>query len=53
MNRQPGNKAEKYNEEQYLKNQDHKDTERKKRVASLYKDRPLPKSRRNPPKNIK
>jgi hypothetical protein len=46
----PANKAEKFDQELYLKQQDHKDTEKRKRVASLYKDHSLPKSRKPSPK---
>lgn len=46
----PANKAEKYQEELFFKQQDHKDKERRGRVASLYKDHPLPKSRKPTPK---
>jgi hypothetical protein len=44
------NKAEKYDEDAYFKQHTHKDKERKNLVASLYKDRPLPKTRRQSPK---
>lgn len=44
------NKAEKYEEELYLKQQEHKDKERRELVSDLYKDKRLPKSRRPSPK---
>lgn len=40
------NKKQKFEEETYLKQQDHKDKERKKLTSSIYKNRRLPKSRR-------
>jgi hypothetical protein len=46
----PANKAEKYDEELYFKQQIHKDKERKERIADLYKDHPLPKTRKQSPK---
>jgi len=45
-----GNKAEKFEQEIYLKQQAHKDKERKNRIADLYKDTSLPKSRHSSPK---
>lgn len=44
------NKAEKYNEEAYLKQQDHKDKEKRHLVDDLYKNRTLPTSRKPSPK---
>jgi hypothetical protein len=46
-----GNKAEKFEQEIYLKQQTHKDKERKNRIADLYKNASLPKSRHSPYKN--
>lgn len=43
QNKLPANKSKKYEEELYLKQQLHKDKERKENVASLYKERTLPK----------
>ncbi|HEY4832029.1 MAG TPA: hypothetical protein VIH61_05655 [Waddliaceae bacterium] len=48
--KQTANKAEKYEEDIYFKQQIHKDKERKNNIANLYKDRPLPKSRGQSPK---
>jgi hypothetical protein len=48
--KQIGNKAEKYDQEIYLKQQTHKDKERKNRIADLYKGAHLPKSRHTYPK---
>lgn len=44
------NKAEKFEEELYFKQQNHKDKERKQKVADSYKERPLPKTRTFPKK---
>lgn len=42
------NKSEKFEEESYFKQQDHKDKERKGKVDALYKGRSLPKTRTIP-----
>lgn len=44
------NKSEKYEEELYLTQKEHKDKEKRKLTSSLYKEGRLPKSRKRPRK---
>ncbi len=44
------NKSEKYEEQQYFSQGEHKDKERREITSSLYKDQHLPKSRHERPR---